>query len=214
MIKIFSIIMHRIILILSYVFSYLITPKVIGLLWNFYASLIWFGFRRKFLYIGKDSFIRFPVSIHNPKFIKLGNNFRAENGLILEAFDKYGEDSFSPKIIFGDNCSFGYHCHIGAINKIQIGNNLLAASNIFISDHSHGENSLNEASIPPVKRRLVSKGPISIGNNVWIGEGVTILSGVTIGDGCILGANSVVVGDIPAKSIAAGNPAKILRFLI
>lgn len=211
--KIISFSIHKIVLILSYVFSYLITPKVMDFLLNFYASVIWFGYRRKFLSVGKDSFIRFPSSIHNPKFIKLGNNFKAEKGLILEAFDRYGEDVFSPKVIVGDNCSFGYHCHIGCIIKIEIGNNLLAASNIFISDHSHGENSLKEAFIPPIKRRLTSKGPIIIGNNVWIGEGVMILSGVTIGDGCVIGANSVVSGDIPSNSIAAGNPARVLRLL-
>jgi acetyltransferase-like isoleucine patch superfamily enzyme len=212
-IKLTLILINKTILILSYLISYLISPKVIALLLNFYASVIWCGYRRKFLSVGKESFIRFPASIHNPKFIELGNNFKAEKGLILEAFDRYGEDGFSPKVIVGDNCSFGYHCHIGCINKIEIGNNLLAASNIFMSDHSHGENSLKEAFIAPIKRRLSSKGPIKIGNNVWIGECVMILSGVTIGDRCVIGANSVVTCDIPSNSIAAGNPAKVLREL-
>ncbi|AWI89191.1 hypothetical protein C0214_13540 [Methylobacterium sp. DM1] len=63
---------------------------------------------------------------------------------------------------------------------------------------------------PPFTRER-SKGPIIIGNDVWIGEGVTILSGVTVGDGCCIGANSVVTRSMPAYSIAAGNPCRFIR---
>lgn len=56
------------------------------------------------------------------------------------------------------------------------------------------------------------KGDIVIGNDVWIGHGAIILSGVRIGNGAVIGAGSVVAKDIPAYAIAAGNPAKIIRF--
>ncbi|MBQ6681159.1 MAG: sugar O-acetyltransferase [Prevotella sp.] len=55
--------------------------------------------------------------------------------------------------------------------------------------------------------------PVTIGNNVWIGGSVTILPGVTIGDNVTIGAGSVVVKDIPAGSIAVGNPCKVVRRL-
>lgn len=55
--------------------------------------------------------------------------------------------------------------------------------------------------------------PVTIGNNVWIGGSVTILPGVTIGDNCTIGAGSVVVKDIPANSIAVGNPARVVKTL-
>ena len=53
--------------------------------------------------------------------------------------------------------------------------------------------------------------PVSIGNNVWIGGSVTILPGVSIGDNCTIGAGSVVVSDIPADSIAVGNPCRVVK---
>lgn len=56
-----------------------------------------------------------------------------------------------------------------------------------------------------------SKGDITIGNDVWIGLNAIILSGVQIGNGAIIGAGSVVVKNVPAYSIVAGNPAKVLR---
>jgi len=55
--------------------------------------------------------------------------------------------------------------------------------------------------------------PITVGNNVWFGAGVLVCPGVTIGDNCTIGAGSVVVKDIPANSVAAGNPCKVIRSL-
>ena len=53
--------------------------------------------------------------------------------------------------------------------------------------------------------------PITVGNDVWFGGGCTVLPGVTIGDGCVIGAGSVVTRDIPANTVAAGNPCRVLR---
>lgn len=59
----------------------------------------------------------------------------------------------------------------------------------------------------------MSKGPVIIGQNVWVGDKATILPGVTIGDGAVIGANSVVTKDVPPYSIVGGNPAKVLKQL-
>ena len=53
--------------------------------------------------------------------------------------------------------------------------------------------------------------PVVIGDNRWLGGGVTVLPDVTIGPGCVVGAGSVVTRDIPADSLAAGNPCRVLR---
>lgn len=87
----------------------------------------------------------------------------------------------------------------------------MMGSNVFISDHNHGELSLSN--IPVSKRPLTSKGPIVIGDNVFIGENVTILSGVTIGKGSIIGANAVVTHNAPPYSVVVGNPAIIIRHI-
>lgn len=55
--------------------------------------------------------------------------------------------------------------------------------------------------------------PITIGDNVWLGGGVIVLPGVTIGDDSVIGAGSVVTRDIPARSLAVGNPARVIRSL-
>lgn len=57
-----------------------------------------------------------------------------------------------------------------------------------------------------------SKGPITVGSDVWIGARAMILSGVTVGDGAIIGAGAVVTRDVPSFAIAAGNPARVVRY--
>ena len=56
-----------------------------------------------------------------------------------------------------------------------------------------------------------SKGPTTVGNNVWCGANVVVTSGVKIGERSVIGANSVVTRDIPPFSIAAGAPARVIR---
>ena len=70
-----------------------------------------------------------------------------------------------------------------------------------------------ESNIPPIKRKLKTKGKIMIGKNVWVGDKVTILGGVTIGDNVIIGANTVVTNDIPSNTIVTGSKCRIVKSL-
>ena len=65
--------------------------------------------------------------------------------------------------------------------------------------------------IHPNMREYMYTDPVTIGDNCWIGAGATICPGVTIGENSVIGAGSVVVHDIPANSVAAGNPCRVLR---
>jgi lipopolysaccharide O-acetyltransferase len=106
------------------------------------------------------------------------------------------------------------YVHIGAIERVEIGDNVLIASRVFISDHNHGQYDVPDPrcapDVIPDQRPVVSK-PVRIERNVWIGEQVCILPGVTIGEGSIIGAGAVVIRDVPPNSIAVGNPAKCVR---
>ena len=63
----------------------------------------------------------------------------------------------------------------------------------------------------PRRDKLEAARPITIGDNVWLGGGVIVCPGVTIGDNVVIGAGSVVTRDIPANTIAVGNPARAIR---
>jgi len=103
--------------------------------------------------------------------------------------------------------------HIAAGEKVVIGNDVLIASRVFISDLNHGSYSGEEQDSPLTKpnERLLFTKPVHIKDNVWIGENVCILPGVTIGRGCVIGSMSVVTKSIPDYSIAVGIPAKVVK---
>ncbi|WP_439287811.1 DapH/DapD/GlmU-related protein [Lonepinella sp. BR2904] len=150
--------------------------------------------------------IRFPIDIRGKKFIKIEKGFTTGIGCRIEA---YPIDN-SVALTFGENFQMNDYVHITARESVKIGNNVLLASKIYISDCSHGSYSgdHNDSSpkIAPNDRPLFSK-PVVIEDNVWLGEFVSVLPGVTIGQGTIVGANSVVSKSLPSNVIAVGVPA-------
>lgn len=155
------------------------------------------------------------IQIIGGKYITIGKQVMIHKNSTIYALDKYKHDtsSFKPSIIIGDNCDIGEGAFFSAINKIVLHNGVLLGRNVTIVDNSHGNNLLSQNEIAPNKRPLFSKGPIVIEENVWIGEKAIILPDVTIGRGSIIGANSVVTKNIPSYCIAAGNPARVIKFI-
>lgn len=160
---------------------------------------------------GPGFYLERPLSLVGLRYVTLGRNFNCGHHLRLEVFDFHNGTRFEPRVSIGDNVSFNDRCHIAAIHHIDIGNDVLIGSDVYISDHAHGRTEEIESSLPPGRRILHSKGPVSIGDRVWIGSKVSILPGVSIGTGAIIGAGSVVTKDVPAFSVVAGAPASIIR---
>jgi lipopolysaccharide O-acetyltransferase len=155
--------------------------------------------------------IRLPFDIRNKRNIKIGKNFTTGVGCRIEAFPL--TISMKTCIKIGNNVQINDYVHIGAVGSIIIGDNVLMASKIYISDHNHGGYDDERSDHPlsnPIDRLPICK-PVVIGNNVWLGESVCILPGVTIGEGSIIGALSVVSKNIPAYTIAVGSPARVVK---
>lgn len=108
--------------------------------------------------------------------------------------------SRSSTILIGDNCGFSGTV-IGAFTEIILGNNIKCGANTLITDSNWH---------PEDPRSGLPK-PIEIKDNVWLGVNVVVLKGVTIGNNAVIGANSVVVKDIPANVVASGNPCQVLK---
>jgi acetyltransferase-like isoleucine patch superfamily enzyme len=180
---------------------------------RFYRMVIWQSAARRFAKVGEGCYMEWPFLLNGPENIVLGDNFSALSCLRIETFNEYHGQSFTPQLVIGNNVSFNNDCHIGCIDRVEIGNNVLGASRIYISDHYHGNLSADDLAAVPNRRPLSSKGPVIIKDNVWIGEGVAILPNVTIGENAIIGANSVVNRDVPANAIVAGVPARVIRYL-
>lgn len=156
--------------------------------------------------------IRRPFYLRGKPRVHFGEGFTTGYSCRIEAFGDGPRDR-AVKISFGRNCHLGDNVHIAAVEGVTIGDNLLTASKVFISDSSHGGFAGPDASDPetdPSSRPLVAS-PVRIGNNVWIGENACVLKGVSIGDGAVIGANAVVTRDVPAGCVAAGVPARVIR---
>ena len=97
---------------------------------------------------------------------------------------------------------------VAGLDLIEIGDHCMFANGCFITDSAHR---FDDPERPVTWQGFTSKGPTRIGDNVWCGANVVVTSGVTVGDRCVIGANSVVTSDIPAYSVAAGAPARVLR---
>jgi acetyltransferase-like isoleucine patch superfamily enzyme len=163
------------------------------------------------LFYPKARLIRLPIDIRNEKYIYFGNRLTTGYGCRIEAHPII--PNLNKCLIFGKNIEINDYVHIAAGEKIIIGDNVLIASKVFISDIIHGnyigENQTSPLTIP--KNRKLASRPIIIEDNVWIGEFVSVLPGVTIGKGTIVGSNSVVSKSLPANVIAVGSPAKPIK---
>lgn len=109
-------------------------------------------------------------------------------------------------ISIGNYCLIAPGVEITAFENIAIGDNCMLAADVIIHDCDwHGlYNRL---------RPFRCNAPVSLGNNVWVGMRSIITKGVTIGENSVIGAGSVVTKDIPANSVACGNPAKVIKSL-
>lgn len=179
-----------------------------------YRNLLYTMWIRKFIgNIGKHTIIAKPCRLQGggQQNISIGDHTGIQSHSILGCWEKYGDQRFSPSLTIGDHCNIGEYNHITACNKITIGDGLLTGRFVYIGDNAHGGLSEVESKIPPVNRKLQSKGEVIIGNNVWIGDKATILGGVTIGNNVIIGANSVVTHNIPSNCMVVGTPAKVIK---
>ena len=106
------------------------------------------------------------------------------------------------EITTGDNFGINYGVEIYAAERITMGDNTMIGDLATIYDTDFHR--IDEGSEPRVA-------PVTIGDNVWLGRAAMVLPGVTIGDHSIVAAGAVVTKDVPARSVVAGNPARVVR---
>jgi len=133
--------------------------------------------------------------------LEIGPQAFLEPGVWLTAGD-------SGRIVIGGGTFLNLNVQVAAVELVEIGAHCMLANGCFVTDGNHR---FDDPKLPVPWQGFTSKGPTRLGDNVWCGANVVVTSGVTIGERCVIGSNSVVTEDIPAFSIAAGAPAKVIK---
>ena len=105
-------------------------------------------------------------------------------------------------LTLGDHSAIGHHVDLYCLAPVVVGSNSIVSQYSFLCTGSHD---YNQPHFP------VTSKPVTIGEGTWIAADVFVGPGVTIGDGTVVGARSSVFRDIPANTIAAGNPARVIK---
>lgn len=172
--------------------------------------------------IDDSTFIDYTAFCINETKIKNTIEIGSKSCIRGKIYLQNSEKKITPYIKIGKNFYLGGNSVIGAVERIVIGDNVIIAGETRIFDNNNHPTS-------PKKRKEMSMcgnffgelwkwnksehSPVFIEDNVWIGEYCSILKGVTIGKGSIIGCRSVVTKSIPPYSIAAGNPARVVKRL-
>ncbi len=108
-------------------------------------------------------------------------------------------------VIIGEKTTIGMSNVL--IGPVKIGKQVIIAQNVVISGLNHNYEDVNQ----PIQAQGVRTAPIVIEDDCWIGANVVITAGITIGKHCVIAAGAVVTKNVPAFSIAAGNPARVIK---
>jgi acetyltransferase-like isoleucine patch superfamily enzyme len=176
--------------------------------WRFYQhnSLPWNRARIHWELMRRGAFARWPLHGNvlealRERRLEIGEYVLFEPGVWLTA---PGE----ARIRIGQGTFLNLGVMIASAGLVEVGEHCMLANGCFLTDADHRFDDRNR---PVPWQGFTSKGPTRVGSNVWCGAHVVITGGVSVGERCVIGANSVVTRDIPAFSIAAGAPAKVLR---
>lgn len=165
---------------------------------QFYYSLFWGT-------MGAGSKIVRPMRLRNVHNIHVGRRVIINSHAFLLTLPAFPPTV--PRLSIGDGSVLGHMNHITCVKEVSIGKNVLTADRVFISDHSHGFENPN---LPIMQQAVTSNGPVKIGDGAWIGENACVI-GCSVGNNSVVGANSVVIHDVPPYSVAVGIPARVVR---
>lgn len=155
--------------------------------------------------LGKGTRLVYPDIVKGEQGIEIGNDVYIGRKAWLEVLPNNPTGS----IKIGSGTYIGRYAHIVVHSSLEIGEEVLIADKVFIADNTH---TFDDPRLPPVKAPVKALAPVQIGAGAWLGENVCIL-GASVGKRAVVAANATVISDIPDFAVAAGSPAKVIRYL-
>ena len=140
----------------------------------------------------------------NPKAIHIGRKVHIRSGARLEVV---GPDNGKARLFIGDGASAQYDFHCAAACSVTIGEKVLIAGRVYITDHDH---KFDDPELCAAECGRLYAAPVVVGQGAWLCEGCVILKGVTIGERAVVAANAVVTHDVEPWTIVGGVPARVI----
>ena len=159
-----------------------------------------------FAHFGKHSVLMNPLRLVGEERISVGDRVFVGEGSWLQTL--LDGDNKSVAVSIGSGTSIAGGCVLSAVRSVRLEENVLLARNVYISDHIH---KYTRTDGPIMHQGLDKIEPVLIRRGAWLGQNVVVCPGVTIGQNSVVGANSVVVQDIPDFSVAVGAPARVVK---
>ena len=157
-----------------------------------------------FAAFGDGSVLQPPIRLKGERRIAIGSGVFIGSGSWLQVLD----DGDAVALELGDGTSIAGNCVLSAARSIRLGREVLLARNVYISDHIHA---YSDTAQPVLAQGVERVAPVVVDDGAWLGQNVVVCPGVRIGRGAVVGANSVVLEDVPDHSLAVGAPARVVR---
>lgn len=186
--------------------------RYINKIWNYFSNLYrllraTLLYRWRFGKCGRGVFFGRMNTIRGHKYIEIGDNCCFGDNMRIEAIDRWGGVSFTPKIVLGNGVFINQNFHCTCASSIVIGDGTSITANCGVFDIIHPYEDIN---MNPRLAEIKTK-PISIGKNCLIGMNTVIMPGTQLGNHCVVGANSTVFGVFSDYSVLAGSPAHVVK---
>jgi acetyltransferase-like isoleucine patch superfamily enzyme len=176
--------------------------------------------RLRFVFMAPD------VNLRNASLIRFGRGVTLEKGVIIDGLSHDGvvfgsnvaigayslvrassPSSLGAGVTMGNNSAIDAYSFIGAAGRVLIGENVIMGQHVSF----HAENHNYDRTDIPIKQQGVRRIGIVIEDDCWVGSNTTFLDGSHVGRGCVIAAGSIVRGEIPPYSVAAGAPVRVLK---
>jgi acetyltransferase-like isoleucine patch superfamily enzyme len=161
---------------------------------------------RAFASFGHGSVIVPPARVTMPQAIHIGDGVVIHEHAWISVVAAL--EGVVPKLTIGDGTSIGAQCHIACVGQVDIGANVLTAARVFIGDTYHG---YEDVSQPVIEQPMADPEKVTIGDGAFLGIGAVILPGVIVGEQAYVAAGAVVTSDVPARTLVAGNPGRVVK---
>jgi len=164
-------------------------------------------YRLSFKELASKSTLSMPFSVEGARYIIIKKQVYIKPNAWFLALNDADSLHSDTKLTIGKKTYIGRNAHIVALKSIRIAKNVLMGDNVYIADNFHR---FDRVDLPYKEQGVGFKSEVEIGEGTWLGENVCVISS-KIGKQCIIGANSVVLDDIPDYCMAVGSPARVIK---